>query len=242
MSDKTNQTKGFGDDVKYGETVNFTNAPERSVDPDNLTPRQRAFVIVVFSRGDNTPRDPDFTPDKLQFASSDGSRSMPGSLYFSSGRRIRLCHPDGPEVSRRKINLRRYCVVRKEGEEIYKNMVRRNCLPKDIEAALGKEDYLTSAGPTTPGRLIEFWDGEEGAPDVPGDHMARGGPIKAPPSNQEQINAIYLVAASWQEELEGLRKRPRSADSNTAIRALADQKNAAMKECYNLALSTLSQS
>jgi hypothetical protein len=47
----------------------------------------------------SVPYDEDFTSKKLKFASGKAGDTIPGSLYFESGR-IRLGHKNGPKISR----------------------------------------------------------------------------------------------------------------------------------------------
>lgn len=144
--------------------------------------------IVPNTVGD-TPLHPDFTPNNLLFASSStGIFTVYGSLYFDSGRRIRLCHKHKPKISARKNNMRRYC-VKKSGRHYYKT--NKDIVP-DVEDDLKRMGALTPANAGVKGTLLEFWDG--------GRHLSRGRPI-AVALTQRQLNFLCIAAVMQKNHL-----------------------------------------
>jgi hypothetical protein len=216
-----------GDDVPEGD--DFTDAPEGPVLDRPLTSDETAAVITIVSRVVGGPINADFTPDKLLFATMRGAGSggggpgvpsMPGSLYFSTGRRIRLVHDAGPMVSPRTLNLSQYWVTEK-GAGTYNELAKNKTDDKIIEQKLRDQGALTPLDPKHPmpvdpknprtprGRLLEFFDGvirPDGTVYQKSiSHISRGTAVPAPPLDQKQINALVMAAERTQQEREVLR-------------------------------------
>jgi hypothetical protein len=139
----------------------------------------------------------DLTPETLKFASGKAGDTMPGSLYFESGR-IRLAHKDGPKISKHE-RIRRYSLSA-SGVERFQKYKQCKLDARQIEERLKERGDLHSITLNKLGtvaqngeRLIEFFEDKRGKTRR---HLSRGGPIKKPVLNQVQINLIALAADS----------------------------------------------
>jgi hypothetical protein len=141
------------------------------------------------------PYDDDLTPETLEFASGRAGASMPGSLYFESGR-IRLVHDKGPKISKHE-GIRRYSLSAR-GVRNLKRYKRRNWNEEQIFEGLKRHRNLhritLNNGELNNGEgLIEFFMNARGKTRL---HLSRGAPIKAPALKQVQIDLIARAADS----------------------------------------------
>ena len=146
----------------------------------------------------SVPYDSDLTPETLELASGKAGNTMPGSLYFKSGR-IRLDHKNGPKISKHE-RIRRYSLSER-GVRNLKRYKRLKWNAIQIEEVLKKHRNLHDIAPLrlpvhlsvdNGERLIEFFKDKHGK--TRRYHLSRGGPIKKPDLNQVQINLIARAA------------------------------------------------
>jgi hypothetical protein len=143
----------------------------------------------------SVPYDPDLTPETLEFASGTTGASMPGSLYFKSGR-VRLVHPKGPKISKHK-RISRYSLSAR-GLRNLEKYKKRNWNSEQIYERLKKHRNLHRIALDNGERLVEFFVDARGKARR---HVSRGGPIPAPALNQVQINLITQAANSRSNKL-----------------------------------------
>lgn len=134
--------------------------------------------------------DADLTAETLEFASGKPGTSMPGSLYFESGR-IRLVHENGPKIVKHE-GIRRYSL----SERGVRNLNRyrhRKWDDKRIYEGLREHRNLHRIKLDNGETLIEFFVTARGKTRK---HVSRGGAITAPALNQVQINLMARAAVS----------------------------------------------
>ena len=164
----------------------------------------------------SVPDDADLTPETLEFASEKTGASMPGSLYFKSGR-ISLHHKEnGPKISKHE-RICRYSLSER-GIKNYRRYKRLKWNSMQIYEGLKKHRNLHRTTLGNRERLIEFFEDKHGKTRR---HLSRGGPIKVC-LNQVQINLIAGVADLL---------------SNTEMKN--EMKNKVMEKVYPYALSHL---
>ena len=149
---------------------------------------------LVLERVTDDPVNPGFTVDTLLYGSSENDYfTIEGSLYFENGRRIRLCHSDGPKVSDPKLNLRRFALT-KTGESYYddfstlidKELLYSQKMIDGLNAINAISAVRNQNNTLNPGTIVEFWDNY-------GHHASRGKAVNVQ-MTQMQLNALYLSA------------------------------------------------